>query len=638
MHTRARKFSLRFIPIISLLLLSCVCVRGAEAEKAPAIADILPEGTIMFADVRPWAEWSKDFSNTAIAKIFSEPEVRAFLAGPSNQISSLIKKATEARAGDAPKPAAANTPEVITAALDVLSGFTPGPFSIAVRYSAEDAQAKARPAVAVIVGYRDEKNIEAQKDVLAGVVDAMLKNWNVEFIKVTDYQNCKLISFTPVGADGQRTNVITLTLHKGRVIVSNEAKLCTQILDGIAGKLDKKLTDSPTYKSCGLAGDEHLSAYLDIAGLQNALGAMEKAAPDTTSKLDDFLVLAGLNKSSAVAWSLKMTGPAFESRTAIFSTADRAGLLGTLDDQPLSPGALKICPANTPFAAGFHLRQDHVLPFLRNAVKALQGDKGLANFNAVEKELNLEKGLREAYGNELVITSLAGQENAGPIGAVSAFAGTLSIQDPVKANDVLENLLKQIAAKTDPDGVAANVLKEVEHDGVKVRYLIEPPVAGVIKFSPAFAIVQDRLVMALDVPTLKRAMKILKEGGSLADSKSFQEAVLETGGTMGPMFNYVDWGYLYKSVFNLGSDALKLVAPGYVLQAIGLDMNLLPETETVAQHLFPGLSIARITPNGIIMTSRSPLPSVEVLSPPLAAITAAIASFKPFMMPLVEKK
>ena len=39
------------------------------------------------------------------------------------------------------------------------------------------------------------------------------------------------------------------------------------------------------------------------------------------------------------------------------------------DDRVLTADALKFCPKETPLCAGFRLRQDRVLPFLRNAVK-----------------------------------------------------------------------------------------------------------------------------------------------------------------------------------------------------------------------------------------------------------------------------
>ncbi len=109
---------------------------------------------------------------------------------------------------------------------------------------------------------------------------------------------------------------------------------------------------------------------------------------------------------------------------------------------------------------------------------------------------------------------------------------------------------------------------------------------------------------------------------------------------MGPMFSYVDWGFIYRSVFSVGASALKLVAPTDVLRDIGVDMNLLPESTTISQHLFPGLSVAQITPSRRSCWPTSPQPTLpsfeEVLSPPVAALSAVFNTFKPFLV-VVEK-
>ncbi len=622
--------------VLAMVVCAAASLCAGEAEALPQLADTLPEGTIMFAGIQPWSQWSADFSKTSIARICNEPEVRTFLAGPFNQVSYLIKKTME-QDGPPKQGKAAETPNAFISSLNILSEFAPGPFSVMARYAPEDAQAKRPPAVAVLVGVTDEKNIEAARDLVASFLKVVLDKVKFDSIKVYDDNPAAQIIAVQLAQPGPSAPVIALSLYKGRLIVSSEVLLCKQLIDGLSGKLDKKLSATAAYKKCGLAGDEHLIAYMDIGGLKTALGAIEKPAADARNQLDDFFVLAGLNKSIAVAWSLKMRGPSFESRTAIFSDGERGGLLGTLAKEPLSDDALKICPKSTPLAAGFRMRPDRVMPFIRNAVKAVQGQKGLENLNAVEAQLNkdlgleLEREVRAVFGNEIVIASLAGMENAGPLGAVSAFAASLSVQDVKKAEELLEQVLKRVAARTDPNGNAANVLKEVEHEGKKLRYLLTPRIGGLLEVAPAFVITDNRLLAALDVPTLKRAMKTMKEGGSLAESEAFKAALAETGGKMGPMFSYVDWAYMYKTAFSFGTAALKLIAPTDVLKQIGIDLNLLPATETVSQHLFPGLSVARVGSNGIVLTSRSPLPSVEVLSPPLAAVAAAFASFRPLV-------
>ncbi len=633
MLSRPRQLSAVFCAVV-------LSVSAFAGEASLRLADVLPDGTIMFAEVSPWSNWSKDFSKTSVAQIFSEPEVRTFLAGPFSQVSMLIRKAAEVKGPEAPPPPKPGEANVVTSFFQLMSDVARGPFSVAVRYSPDDAQNKRAPAVAVLLGIADQQNVEATNNVLAGVLDKLLKDWKVEAVTVTDYQNNKLLSLTTEDA-GQRKNILTVMLHKGRLVFSNDVKFCTQIIDGFAGTLAKRLADTDAFKNTGLMGDEHLIAYLDVAGLQKALGSIERPA-DQPNQFDDFFVLAGLNKTVAVAWSMRMEGPAFESRTAIFSQGERSGLLGTLAEEPLSMDALKVCGKTTPFAVGFRLQPERVMPFLRNAVKASQGQKGLENFNAVEKQLNtevgkdLEKEVRAAYGNEIVITSVPNVDATSPVGTVAAFAATISVQDMKKADELLSQVLVRVAAKMDPNGLAANVMKEVDFDGTKIRYLTPPRIAGVLEISPSFALIDNRVVIALDVPTIKRAMRTLKEG-SLTETDAFKTALTGVGGKMGPMFSYVDWGYVYKSTFSLGAAALKLIAPTDILKEIGVDMNLVPSTETVSKHLFPGLSVARITATGVTMTSRSPLPSMEVVAPPMAAVAAVFASFRPFMMPEVKK-
>jgi hypothetical protein len=641
--SNSRIANLLWIP--ALVVSSVIC--AGEAEKTARIADILPDGTIMYAELSQWRNWSGDFSKTSLAKIFAEPEVRMFLAGPFSQISTLIRNATQGapeRVGapqpPAPKPAAPEAGTVVSTFFNMMNEVARGPFAVAVRYSPEDAQAKRAPAVAAIIGVTAEANAEATK-FWAGMLKNLLDNLNIKAVAVEEVRpDARVLAVKFAQADGS-TLAFASTLYRGRIIITTDVSFCAQIIDGLSGTLAKKLTDTDSFKRTGLSGDEHLAAYLDVAGLEKAFGAVQHPA-DEPNHHDDFFVLSGLNKTISVAWSLKMAGPAFESRTAIFTKDARSGLLGTLAEEPLSDEAMKICPKGTPLALGFRMQPDRVMPFLRSAVKAIEGPKGLEQFDAVEKQLNaelgrnLEKEVRATFGNELVVTSLAGMEDAGPIGAVSAFAASLSVQDGKKADELLGQVLTRLAARMDPNGNAANVLKEVEHEGGKIRYLTPPRIAGVLEVSPAFSLQDKRLVVALDVPTLKRALRSLKSGTSLVDSENFKTSLNALGGKMGPMFSYVDWSFIYKAAFNLSTTTLKLIAPTDILREIGIDMNLLPSTETVAQHLFPGLSVAQITANGVVLTSRSPLPSVEVLSPPLAAVSAVFASFRPLIA--TEKK
>jgi hypothetical protein len=58
-----------------------------------------------------------------------------------------------------------------------------------------------------------------------------------------------------------------------------------------------------------------------------------------------------------------------------------------------------------------------------------------------------------------------------------------------------------------------------------------------------------------------------------------------------------------------------------------VDIALLPSKQSVQKHLFPSLTVVQATDNSLILTSRGPLPSVEVIAPPIAAFAAVIANF-----------
>jgi hypothetical protein len=214
------------------------------------------------------------------------------------------------------------------------------------------------------------------------------------------------------------------------------------------------------------------------------------------------------------------------------------------------------------------------------------------------------------------------------------MAASVSVQDKQKADALLDELFARLAAKSGPD-VA---VKKLDLDGKTVKYF--NAAGGLVSVSPAFVLADDKLlVLASDVPALRAALRVMKDKDrGLMTSDTFKAALANTGGKMGSAFSYVDWPGAYKSLFSVGTSALRMIAPTGMLTRAGIDMNLLPSANAVASHLCAGLTVARVTPNGIALASRSPLPSLEVLAPPIAAAVVVFESFRPFMVAEKEKK
>jgi hypothetical protein len=217
---------------------------------------------------------------------------------------------------------------------------------------------------------------------------------------------------------------------------------------------------------------------------------------------------------------------------------------------------------------------------------------------------------------------------------MSACAASLTLKDKALAAKLLDDLLPRLAAKAD---AAGGGLKSIAEPTV-IRYYNASTAGGLIGVSPAFALVDDRLVIAVDVPSAKNAVRNIQKGHGLAESEAFTRALQASGGQLGSAFTYVDWGYIYKAAFSAGTSALRMINTTGILTRTGFDLNLLPSPDAVASNLCPGLSVVRVTNNGVFLASRSPLPSVEVLSPPLAGVTAVLASLKPAPAPAEQPK
>ncbi len=623
---------------VALRLLSALvlCVgagvwAGEMPPPLPSAAEMLPEGTVLYVQIAPWSKWSSDFSHTSLSQIFTEPEVRTFLAGPFERLTQVLNQTLvpAPQAGTAPTPATP-APEThrLQSVVSAINEWAPGPCTVAAKFSAADAQAKRPVAVAVVLGLGHEPDVSF----VTSLADLALRG-KATWLSVTDYDQTRIFAVQLISNGVARA--YALAVDKGQLVVSNDPDFAKQILDGLEGKQQKKLSDAAAYKASGLSGTEQLTAYLDVAGLQAALDGSAARTAEQQQQRNDFFALAGLNKSSALFLGLRMNGSAFESRTAVFSTGARTGLLSLLHETPLSAEALKVCPQNAVFATGLRVRPEQLRPFIRNIAGAIHGSKGQANWDEFEKQLNTELGadlnteFQSAFGNELVVVCLAGEKDSGPYGPLSAVVGSLPVQDATKAEKIVKQLLTHAATRLDPKGNAANVLKSVDFEGLKIQYLTPPPMGAVIQLAPAFVLLPNRLLAAPDVLTLKRAISIVQNGPYLADSEAFKSAIGQAGGETGSMFEYLDWAQVYRGSFSRLTETLRWLEPMGVLSQVGVDLNLLPSTDSVAKHLFPAVTVAHVLPDGVVFLGRSPLPSLSVLTPPAMAISAVINSIQP---------
>ncbi|MBE7464942.1 MAG: DUF3352 domain-containing protein [Planctomycetes bacterium] len=597
-----------------LLLAACAVSMVRAAEDAPPSAgEMLPDSTVLMVRFGTWSQWANDWNQTSVSKICGEPEVQAFLAGPLAKLREMM--ADPAAAPADPVPAGGNdVSQVVATIMNWLHDVAPGPVTVAVCRGAKDAQGAVKPpATALIMRSQNVGNILTLAQILQ---DKLL----FKVVQQQDYQTAKLLVVPTEHYS------FTITEYGKHLIFTTDSDLCKQIVDGIGGLLQNKLSAAPAFKGCGLTGAEPMGAYLDVAALREMVGAQKDLENGRLKQTLDFL---GVEDLHAVAWSMRLDGPAFASRAAFMSKDGRAGLLAALDAQPLSPESLKICPPHAPFAIGLKAKPEYLSRLLRNTMGG--GDaQARERMNKVWEQAkadgrDLSKEMAEAYGNELVVASYQDPESP-TLGAGNTLVVSLSVKDAAKSEELLVQVLQRSVAARNAEGGVQVALQEVDYEGRKVRYV--RAAQGGTGTEAKYVMTADRLVVAMDMLILKAALKNLKDPG-LAGTARFQEALKGTGGSLGSLFVYVDWGQWYAGAFNVGATALKFIAPSAMLKGLGLDLNLLPAPEAVTKHLFPALAVVEASEKGVVMTSRSPLPSLEVVAPPVAAFAAVLATFGP---------
>ncbi len=619
-----------------LLSLLCMLFLGsaiAGEEERPSPEKFLPEEAVFFLKVGDWQSWANGVDQTSLYKIAQEPEIQAFFAGPLAKLAFAFKNSRQ-KEKDQPPP---NQPVGNEdQPKDDLESAIPGPLLLGLCKRNADEENPDLADLVIILGTKDldkyvieTLSFLSQKflpEFLRDIVDFLVLKLTKRTDKDVTYQNAKL-SILHVGPYQP-----TLTITNKHLIFSTSTALCKRVIDGMSKTLPKRLVDSSGFKSCNITGKEQVSAYLNVAATQEMLG---RAIGAEDAK--------GLENLKAVAWSVRMDGPAFESKTGFILKEGRKGILGALSTQPVNLSGLKHCPTGCLFAAGLRVQEKQLWDVLSKISKARSKGQGAKRWEAMEKKWaaenrNLKNEFAQAFAGDVLVASQAGEEGA-PAGALFSQVAMLTLKNRAKAESLLLELLNDSVTRRFPNADPTKILQQIDFEGHKIIYIRKPQ--GALGTEPKYVLTATELLVSADMQTIKSALSNGK-GGNLANSPRFKDAIQQAGGKLGAVFIYVDWGQMYASTFNLGAKAMKLLGSLDVLAKLGIDINLLPSPEVVTKHLFPSIATVRVSESGMVLTSRSPLPSAEVLAPPVTAVVSAVAAFaasaKMVKEPAGEKK
>lgn len=166
--------------------------------------------------------------------------------------------------------------------------------------------------------------------------------------------------------------------------------------------------------------------------------------------------------------------------------------------------------------------------------------------------------------------------------------------------------------------------------GVPIRVVqlkgMEMPIA------PAFAVMDNKLVLAMTVPSLKSHILHVKQGGAgILGKAGVADQVARLGGGPYVGFSYLDARAGFEYVYGLVPLAYTAAA-GATPIPLGLDIEKLPPAAELTRGFFPAVSLTRHDGRAIIETTRTPLP----LPGSQASMVAAVPILAGMMLPALS--
>lgn len=227
----------------------------------------------------------------------------------------------------------------------------------------------------------------------------------------------------------------------------------------------------------------------------------------------------------------------------------------------------------------------------------------LSQLGQIEEQLgfSIRGDLFGAVGNHYISWSMA----MGTISSVPEVAMLLKINNEEK----LVNALKNMAAMT--EGMVE--IEEGTKRGVKA-YQVQvnfDPMDGMgmnpfDMIQPTFAFKDGYMVIGFSASDVKRVFKRMdREDNPKGDIRSNKEfmAIAESIPAGVDSMSFTDWKANFESIYQLATGVLAFVP---MPEDVPIDMSLLPDSETLTQHLFASVSYSKSDANGRTSVDVSP--------------------------------
>jgi prepilin-type processing-associated H-X9-DG protein len=394
-------------------------------------------------------------------------------------------------------------------------------------------------------------------------------------------------------------------------------------LPTLSRKLDKSLADSPDFTDCmgkvpGNPADAVITTYVNVAAATELLHTLMKATNDEgllllVDRWPKVMAQLGLDNATALGERTTIEHGQFVTRTLLRTKGEPHGLLAAVVQPAVDDAMLKAIPPDAMFAVALRADLSKAYDQLKDAIVAIAGEDGRKSFAEIEDAAAgfgvPVKTLLAPLGDQWVVYEAA---STGGF-FFTGLTFVVDVRDPKQLGRTLltlQDLLSKQVNGEQPAGVGSYVV-----DGVTIHYL-EP--RGFNFFTPAWAVADNKLFVALYPQVVEDAVHQLKADKSLLDNPDFasgrQQTVGGAGGG-GPLA-YISGPEWAKSLYPL---VLPFTAGIRELFTEGQDHDLpvaelLPSLQRLLKYIGPDVVSVRLTPDGVLRTKTVANPLLSPLT------------------------
>ena len=618
-------------------LLACSSLVTPALAQKP-FKHALPAKTLVFVSAPDINSSIEEFMGTALAKMWREEEMQDFVGDAlkmaKEQIANGMAQLAEMHeAGHVPiTPAEVKSLRV--------HGLTAALTSFAI--GASDS-GKPQPKVGLLIHLDLGPSAATWRKVVDFGLAALVgkAGEKVERSSVKLDGDVELITIAPTTANTEMSLNVAF-IGNGLIIGSLPAEVKNAVAAVLGQKtiLPKDADYVATTTRLGTGGAEiegyvAVSKFMDV--MMDGLKMAEENAPNWPEELNAAgigraLTALGMRSVTATGFTTKYEGKKSVTRAfALSPVAQRRGFAAA-GGKSVDVSFLKWVPKDVASVSSSTLDLGGIYDGLIGALKAYDPQNPdlakmlLGKLAELEEQfdISLKDDLFGVFGDQIVSWSMGVSSLMSPPEA--------SMLIKVKDQERLLATLKKLAAMT--GGMVD--FPDSERRGVKTWRLeidadsLPPEVAPVMQvmqmMQPCFAFKKGYMVLALSTGDVRRTIKRMdREDDPKTDIRSNREFAVYFADLQQKNVNsfaWTDWKVSFESLYSALTSALALLVSD---DQIPFNMTLLPEAETLSQHLFSSMTTSRTTDEGHFSTSTSPIGPEVVVGVGLVAVGAGVA-------------